>query len=255
MARGNPKQSAQIKSVVPDAGSTSLPEKVAQFKPRTAGNDFDPDSKVMPSERLPKNSVGFSKFEDEIKGQTYESGGLFDSKGRMLVSKSQQSGNSVSWTVEDIIASQKEGIGKAILTHNHPGGGSFSEADFVALAQFKAGEERAISENFIYSMSAPPEFFKKYDYNMRNHRGNNMFPEKDAQKMERTTKELTKEIQKARNNRKIDRLYLIEYENFSLKNGRPMNNKEATEAYTHIMNVVVAEKLGLTYTRTPVTKK
>lgn len=254
MARGNQKQSKTALSIATMASKTALPEEVAQFKPVTATDDFNPDSKVVPKERIPGKSVGFSKFESEIKSQAFESGGLFDSKGRMLISKTQNSKNSVAWTVEDILASQKDGIGKAVLTHNHPGGGSFSEADFIALAQFKVGEERAISEKYIYSMSAPPEFFKKYDFNMKNHRGNNMFPEKDAKQMERVTKELTKEIRKARDARGLDKQFLIYYENFSRTKGRPPNQQESEEEYSHLMNVFVAKRLGLTYTRTPVNK-
>jgi len=254
MARGNQKQSSKAIKAVPELTPVEPPKASPtkeQFSPVTATADFDHDSKVVPARHILGKPVGFSKFEAEIEKQKFESGAIFDQKGNMLMSITQGSTNSVAWEVTDLILSQKDGPGKAILTHNHPSGSSFSGADFIACAQGRFGEERAVGHHFVYSMLGNDKFFKKYDFDFSQHQGNNRFPRDVAVKMNNTQKRMERDINAAKKDPEIATEYNNWLDDEILRVGDVPDDRKREE-YSHIQNVVVAKKLGLTYIRTPI---
>jgi len=83
------------------------------------------------------------KFEDNIVGRTFESAGIFTKDGDLLHKLDGSKGN-----VE--FGGAATDLKGSIVTHNHPGGGSFSLPDIEAMNNYGMAEIRAVDETYIY---------------------------------------------------------------------------------------------------------
>jgi hypothetical protein len=88
---------------------------------------------------------GMGEFEEGVRDlQTHEEAALFDADGNLLFRKSGGD-TSVSYTRDEV--GQFNG---AVLTHNHPGGGSFSPSDVETALMHGLREIRAVDTNYTY---------------------------------------------------------------------------------------------------------
>jgi SPP1 gp7 family putative phage head morphogenesis protein len=77
--------------------------------------------------------------EDTIRGRKTEYAGVWDSDGNSVLEKKGRA-HSVSFTPDE----SKLIMDAAVFTHNHPGGGPFSDADIVFSLHHNVGEFRAV---------------------------------------------------------------------------------------------------------------
>lgn len=89
------------------------------------------------------------KFEDTIIGQPFESAGIFNKNGVLLSKIDGEEGN------VQIGKSEKYLKGN-MLTHNHPGGGTFSLQDIVFMHKYELSEIRAVDEEYIHIATPIP---------------------------------------------------------------------------------------------------
>ena len=89
------------------------------------------------------------KAEDKIRGNTFETGILFDTQGNVVWEK-EGSNNKVSFTRMEI-----ESMYGKIVSHNHPDYSPPSPNDLYMLWQSEAIELRACNEYGSYVMKAP----------------------------------------------------------------------------------------------------
>ena len=101
--------------------------------------------------RVDKNALAkaLANTENAIRGGDYESLGVFDSKGRRLVFATGDK-SSVGVTAEE-----EKYLRNAIVTHNHPGGTSFSSGDLKTMVAFNSKELRVVTRDYTYSMKRP----------------------------------------------------------------------------------------------------
>lgn len=111
--------------------------------------------KITLKEWTPKAIEQRAKDEKIIKGLKKEKAVLYDASGNRIFQKAGQT-HSVSFTQEEIV--QMRG---GVLTHNHPGGASFSPADINMLRQSGLREIRAVGRDGVYSMKQPKVWDKR----------------------------------------------------------------------------------------------
>jgi hypothetical protein len=115
----------------------------------------DQDGKIIRDDSMSENINRYnntekivSNYEKDIYKQKYESAGLFDLKGNVILKKD---GNATRVRFEKSELSKMKGN---ILTHNHPLDESFSREDIHVLARHQLKEIRAITiEGRTFSMS------------------------------------------------------------------------------------------------------
>jgi len=135
------------------SGKADFGGEVAEFTPywddMIAGKptpdmiDYQKHDKISGSKRLYEN-VG--KFEDSIRNDKIETAAFFDDQGNMVFSKTGDK-TSVQFTQEEIDNIRGD---IAVMTHNHPSGGSFSDGDLGFAIRVGINEVRAVGENFTY---------------------------------------------------------------------------------------------------------
>lgn len=100
------------------------------------------------------------KFNQDIKGYTYEKGGLYSTDGVLLMS---EIGNENSVVFSD---EQSERFAGCILTHNHPNNSCFSSPDLHVSCQTSLREIRAVTPMGIEYIMRPPEGSHTFNYEM-----------------------------------------------------------------------------------------
>lgn len=95
-----------------------------------------------------------SRRENEIKDSPFERMSIFDEKGREIYRNDKGDANSVSFRGAE--GKMKDNI----YTHNHPGDAdapqtSFSEGDYVAAVTYNVKEMRAVAHGVTYSLKRP----------------------------------------------------------------------------------------------------
>lgn len=82
-------------------------------------------------------------FEDSIRNQSFETAGVYDEDGNLILKKDGDK-NSIYFTEEELMLmrSNKD----VVFTHNHPKGYSFSKADIILAYKNNLREMRAVSE-------------------------------------------------------------------------------------------------------------
>lgn len=94
-----------------------------------------------------KSSALF-KIENKIKNASVEHAALINEKGEVLFEKSDGKVDAVHFTQEECAMMQD-----ATLTHNHPGGTTFSDPDLVILTKRGLREIRAVHADGVYSLT------------------------------------------------------------------------------------------------------
>ncbi len=154
------------------------------------------------------NGKSLSDVENRIRTQNFESAALYID-GKQVFFKDGEASR-VSFTFEEAKL-MRDGV----LTHNHPGGRSFSPADFRIFNNTKMKEIRAVS--------------REWNYSLTNNRGN---------------------INEARLNKIMKDADKVVRTRF----GRLVDNDEMTVEFAnanhhHEVNLIVAAKTGFTYKR------
>ena len=111
--------------------------------------------------------------ENRLRYQTFESAILYNKNGEVVFEKSGQE-HSVSFTAEEV--RQMEGC---VMTHNHPGGNSFSGQDICVLKNGKLNVIRACGKRGTYVLEKPDSWHSDID---------------TGQKIMRVFEELKKEV-------------------------------------------------------------
>lgn len=95
--------------------------------------------------------------EVHIKGQKKEAAILYDGSGKKVFHKTGEK-HSVSFTFEE-----NKRMQGGVLTHNHPGGATFSPDDINILRSTKLSEIRAVGRDGVYCLKSPSFWDKKID--------------------------------------------------------------------------------------------
>ena len=95
------------------------------------------------------NGSGISTVERKICHDEVESAYLFDTDGNVIFSKSDNTKNYVTFSEEQVKQFEDN-----ILTHNHPGGSTFSCEDVSLLTYSKMQEIRATTSKGTFSLRA-----------------------------------------------------------------------------------------------------
>lgn len=153
--------------------------------------------------------ASLSTVEGSIKGNKSESAAVYVGGQQVLFKDGNR--NYVPFNGKEV-AAMKGGV----LTHNHPSGGSFSDADVSAMGSMKLKEIRAVSTDYTYSLSG---------------KGNGTSPQ-DAKKMY---------------NNESRRIIPIFRQRIISGN---MTVDEAQKSHAHEIMLAIAPKLGYKYKRT-----
>lgn len=89
-----------------------------------------------------------STHEATIRGNNYETLTAFDENGNMLFTK-KGGAHSVAYGADGVKTTN------AIVTHNHPSGGSFSWQDVGGMVYYNQKEMRATGKEFTFSLKRP----------------------------------------------------------------------------------------------------
>lgn len=99
---------------------------------------------------IPEINQSMADFEDLIRNQDFESAGVYDEDGNVIFTKDGES-RSVGFTYEEM--NKIYDATNGTLTHNHPSGRSFSDADIRLLIQNRITEMRAVGEYGAFRMT------------------------------------------------------------------------------------------------------
>lgn len=165
-----------------------------------------------------------SKRENEIKDSPFERMSIFDEKGNELFRNEHGDANSVSFK------GAESKLKDNIYTHNHPGfpgtpHTSFSEGDYVAAVTYNVKEMRAVAHGVTFSLKRPKTGWR--------------VPGKDMQGMIGVTFKEAKQKVSARLKH-----YVMNY-----KGDRQQALARADRIMSHMVNKMVAKKLGYEYTK------
>ena len=165
-----------------------------------------------------------SRRENEIKDSPFERMSIFDEKGREIYRNDNGYANSVSFKGAE--GKMKDNI----YTHNHPGDAgaphtSFSEGDYVAAVTYNVKEMRAVAHGVTYSLKRPST-----GWGMAG---------KDKQGIIGVTFKEAKQKVSARLKH-----YVMNY-----KGDRQQALARADRIMSHMVNKMVAKKLGYEYTK------
>ena len=166
-----------------------------------------------------------SKRENEIKDSPFERMSIFDEKGNELFRNEHGDANSVSFK------GGEKYMRDNIYTHNHPGDSaaphtSFSEGDYVAAVTYNVKEMRAVAHGVTYSLKRPSTGWGMVG--------------KDKQGIIGVTFKEAKQKATARLKH-----YVMNY-----KGDRKQALARADRIMSHMVNKMVAKKLGYEYTKT-----
>ncbi len=91
--------------------------------------------------------ASLKSFENKIKSQKFETAGVFDKDGNLILEKDGDE-DSVFFNKNEMeLMKSNEG---ATFTHNHPGGSSLSKADLMLFWNNNLGEMRAVSKGITH---------------------------------------------------------------------------------------------------------
>ena len=166
-----------------------------------------------------------SKRENEIKDSPFERMSIFDEKGNELFRNEHGDANSVSFK------GGEKYMRDNIYTHNHPGdsavpNSSFSEGDYVAAVTYNVKEMRAVAHGVTYSLKRPSTGWGMVG--------------KDKQGIIGVTFKDAKQKVSARLKH-----YVMNY-----KGDRQQALARADRIMSHMVNKMVAKKLGYEYSKT-----
>ncbi len=99
--------------------------------------------RIIGREREKARADTLNKIESQIKQQSYESLYIVDKNGEIITQKDGTK-NEVSFTTEEALKWKD-----STLTHNHPGGTVFSEADIMTCINYELQEIRAVGSTGI----------------------------------------------------------------------------------------------------------
>lgn len=136
---------------------------------------------------------------------------VYSPDGKFLFQK-RGSSEEVSFSVGEFFK-----LKGAVITHNHPSGGSFSGRDILLLKKSKAAELRVITKSGVYYMRPPQQWSKEID---------------TLEKINSVRDELKKEVAK-----KYQKLYL---------NGE-INKAQRYQMASNEVNKIFAERYGIEY--------
>jgi SPP1 gp7 family putative phage head morphogenesis protein len=156
---GHPGEDIQCRCVAePDLGQLipSLAPGLQQLGPKRVNrisvgglaNVLPLKPKARPKRVTKKQRI--EKAENEIAGNKFETGIAFDAKGNEVFRK-KGGKHQVAFS-----ASESEKIKGTTFTHNHPSGSNFSPDDLDFFDSLDLKEIRAVSEDFVYSLSRMP---------------------------------------------------------------------------------------------------
>ena len=166
-----------------------------------------------------------SKRENEIKDSPFERMSIFDKKGKELFRNEHGDANSVSFK------GGEKYMRDNIYTHNHPGDSatphpSFSEGDYVAAVTYNVKEMRAVAHGVTYSLKRPKTGWR--------------VPGKDMQGM----------IGAAFRDAKQKASSRLKYYVMNYKGDKRQALARADRLMSHMVNKMVAKKLGYEYSKT-----
>lgn len=140
-----------VKRKYDDAWGGSLVPKSLSELMAAAGLQSPPPA----PDKLNPDSLG--TFEDDIRGQAYESAAAFDADGNLLLAKDGEK-SAVYFTNDEI--DRLLAANNPVMTHNHPSNSPFSaeDLDFSITARLK--EMRAVAEKYTYRL----RFADNFDY-------------------------------------------------------------------------------------------
>lgn len=140
---------------------------------------------------------------------------IYDSSGKYIATK-RGGADSVSLSVLDY-----RKLKNAVVTHNHPSGGSFSLNDIRFLKNMPISELRVSTIDCVYYMRKPVEWPKEI---------------KSSELLEKAIQEIRKELRP-----KYQRLY----------NEGKINKVQRHKMFSEEVNKTFAERYGLEYGREP----
>lgn len=149
--------------------------------------------------------------EDSIRSRTKEMLEVYDSKGKYIMTK-RGGTNSVRLSVLDYPK-----LKDAVVTHNHPSGGSFSVDDIKFLKRVPISELRVVSERGSYYIRRPKEWPQEINSSV---------------KIENTIKDIKKELRP-----KYQKMY----------NKKEINKVERHQMFSDAVIRLFAERYGLDY--------
>ena len=166
-----------------------------------------------------------SRRENEIKDSPFERMSIFDEKGREIYRNDKGDANSVSFRGAE--GKMKDNI----YTHNHPGDAgapqtSFSEGDYVAAVTYNVKEMRAVAHGVTFSLKRPKTGWR--------------VPGKDMQGM----------IGAAFRDAKQKASSRLKYYVMNYKGDKRQALARADHLMSHMVNKMVAKKLGYEYSKT-----
>ena len=151
------------------------------------------------------------KSEQSIGKRTKETMEIYDANGKFIMSK-RGGESSVRISLKDYTK-----LKNAVVTHNHPSGGSFSFTDLKFLKRMPISELRVAASNGAYYIRKPDKWPEEL---------------KDIQYMEEMYKQIEKSLKL-----KYQRLY----------NERKITKRERYQMYRHDVNKTFSERYGLEY--------
>lgn len=151
------------------------------------------------------------KSEQSIGKRTKETMEIYDANGKFIMSK-RGGESSVRISLKDYTK-----LKNAVVTHNHPSGGSFSFTDLKFLKRMPISELRVAVSNGAYYIRKPDKWPEEL---------------KDIQYMEEMYKQIEKSLKL-----KYQRLY----------NERKITKRERYQMYRHDVNKTFSERYGLEY--------
>ena len=151
------------------------------------------------------------KSEQSIGKRTKETMEIYDANGKFIMSK-RGGESSVRISLKDYTK-----LKNAVVTHNHPSGGSFSFTDLKFLKRMPISELRVAASNGAYYIRKPDKWPEEL---------------KDIQYMEEMYKQIEKSLKL-----KYQRLY----------NERKITKRERYQMYRHDVNKTFSERYGLKY--------
>jgi hypothetical protein len=128
-----------------DASGVKTPFKDIKVKPKEK-----PKAKAKTETTTSIYKTNLTNFENNIRSNKKETAGVLDYEGNILLDK-RGNKNSVAFNQAEVDLMKGN-----MLTHNHPGGSSFSGADIHMLTSNKVNEIRAVATDREYNLKIMP---------------------------------------------------------------------------------------------------
>ena len=130
----------------------SLEDALKRDSKDTANKNEDVKNKQIAQNALRR---AVDKFEDDIRNQSYETAGMFDAEGNLILNKDGEK-SSVYFTDEEQL--KVKNTPDCVFTHNHPSGNGFSFEDLFFAVNLEVREMRACHKNGYYSLTRQYEW-------------------------------------------------------------------------------------------------